>query len=208
MFTSSPRAIRATPPTGRGSPPIPWTAAGNISPQGFVSTALSEPPSGLRTESEAAATDLSVTVNMIGSGTGTVTSDPAGINCLGRARPVSRSASRPAQRKGGGGLGVQHLRRLRLFYFRPVWSVDAHGKDRHGAVRRFRTGAPPNYTLTVTRAGTELDGLEFPGRHQLRRDLQRVLRAGNGRDADRHTRRRLHVLWMERWVVLGDRRLL
>src|SRR6185295_504187 len=44
---------------GSGIPAYTVDGSGNISPQGFISTALSEPSSGLGTESVAAATDLS-----------------------------------------------------------------------------------------------------------------------------------------------------
>jgi PKD repeat protein len=75
---------------GSGIPSYEVDGTGRISPQGFVSTALSQSPIGLRTESEAAALDLGLTVTPTGSGSGTVTSDPAGINC-----PTTCSASFP-----------------------------------------------------------------------------------------------------------------
>ena len=75
---------------GSGIPSYEVDGTGRISPQGFVSTALSKSPVGLGTESEAAALDVGLTVNMTGSGSGTVTSSPAGINC-----PTTCTASFP-----------------------------------------------------------------------------------------------------------------
>ena len=68
---------------GSGIPVYAVDGSGGVSPQGFVSTVLSGLSSGLGTESEAEATDvaLSVSFDPVGTGTGTVTSNPAGINC-------------------------------------------------------------------------------------------------------------------------------
>jgi PKD repeat protein len=76
---------------GSGIPVYSVDGSGGVSPQGFVSVALSAPPSGLGTESIEAATDLDLTVTPSGTGSGTVTSEPAGINC-----PPTCSANFPA----------------------------------------------------------------------------------------------------------------
>ena len=65
---------------GSGIPSYEVDGSGGVSPQGFVSTALSS-PLGLGTESQAAVLDMALTVSLTGSGSGTVTSNPAGINC-------------------------------------------------------------------------------------------------------------------------------
>ncbi|HLN59316.1 MAG TPA: PKD domain-containing protein [Thermoanaerobaculia bacterium] len=66
---------------GSGIPAYEVDGGGGVSPQGFVSAALSAPPSGPGTESAQAALDVALTVTMTGTGSGTVTSDPDGISC-------------------------------------------------------------------------------------------------------------------------------
>ncbi len=75
---------------GSGIPAYEVDGSGRISAQGFVSTALAQSPGGLTTDSEAETLDVSLAVAITGSGSGTVTSDPAGISC-----PAQCSATFP-----------------------------------------------------------------------------------------------------------------
>jgi PKD domain-containing protein/List-Bact-rpt repeat protein len=75
---------------GSGIPAYEVDSSGRISAQGFVSTALSQTPDGATADSVAEALDYGLTVTLTGTGAGTVTSDPAGINC-----PTTCSATFP-----------------------------------------------------------------------------------------------------------------
>jgi PKD repeat protein len=145
---------------GSGIPSYEVDGTGRISPQGFVSAALSGSPIGLGTESQAAALDVALTVSLTGSGTGTVTSSPAGISC-----PTTCSASFPVdtvvQLIGSAGAGST---------FAGITGCDNYllgqctmsMNSSKAVTARFDTSGPAptptpgptNFTLTVSRAGT------------------------------------------------------
>jgi len=126
--------------------------AGNVSPQGFVSAALSSSPGALSTESTAEALDLSITVNLTGTGSGTVTSVPAGISC-----PPTCSASIPAASVTLSGLADAGSRFIGITgcdnYPVGVCTVES---NKTVTARFDTTGQPPpgTFTLSVTKAGT------------------------------------------------------
>ncbi len=68
---------------GSGIPVYVVDGAGNIAPQGFTSVVLARAPGGSQTQSEKETLDPTLTVNLAGTGTGTVTSNPPGISCPG-----------------------------------------------------------------------------------------------------------------------------
>src|ERR1700693_3932859 len=139
---------------GSGLSAYETDGAGNISPQGFISVALSRSRSGLQTESETETLDVTVTVNMTGSGSGTVMSSPAGINC-----PATCSASFPVgtsvQLNGSAAAGST---------FVGFTGCDSNLYGQCGlsmnssktVTARFDGSGPPlaNVTLSVTKTGT------------------------------------------------------
>ncbi len=146
---------------GSGIPSYEVDGTGRISPQGFVSAALSESPIGLGTESQAAALDLGVTVTTTGNGSGTVTSDPAGINC-----PTTCSANFPA---GSSVLLIGAAAPGSTFYgFTSGCDSSIFGQcqvtmsSSKSVTARFDssgptptpTPGPGNFSLTVSKAGT------------------------------------------------------
>ena len=129
--------------------------AGNISPQGFVSTALSRSPGAVQTESEAQALDVTLTVTLAGSGSGTVTSNPAGINC-----PPTCSASFPngtsVQLYGSAAAGSTFVGITGCDSYVVGQCTMSMSSSKTVTAQFDGSGAPPptNFTLSVTRAGT------------------------------------------------------
>ncbi len=145
---------------GSGIPAYEVDGSGEISPQGFVSTAFSRTPSGLGTESETAALDFPLSVSLTGSGSGTVTSDPAGINC-----PATCSANFPT---GASVLLTGAAAPGSTFYGFTGCDSSIFGQcqvsmsSSKSVTARFDssgpaptpTPGPTNFTLTVTKGGT------------------------------------------------------
>jgi PKD repeat protein len=129
--------------------------AGNISPQGFVSKALSRSPGAVQTESEAQALDVTLTVTLAGSGSGTVTSNPAGINC-----PATCSAFFPngtSVHLSGSAAAGSTFAGLTGCDFYPLGHCAMSMDSSKTVTARFDGSGPPpatNFTLSVTKAGT------------------------------------------------------
>jgi hypothetical protein len=129
--------------------------AGNISPQGFVSTAFSRSPGAVQTESEAQALDVTLTVTMTGTGSGTVTSNPAGISC-----PATCSASFPngaSVQLYGSAVPGSSFAGLTGCDFYPVGVCSMSMDSSKTVTARFNGSGPPppgNFTLSVTKAGS------------------------------------------------------
>lgn len=138
---------------GSGLSAFDVDGAGNVSPQGIVSAALTSSPGALSTESTAQELDLSVTVNLTGTGTGTVTSVPAGISC-----PPTCSASVPGssvQLFGTADAGSRFISITGCDNY-PV-GVCTVESNKTVTARFDSTGQPPpggTFTLSVTKAGT------------------------------------------------------
>ncbi len=144
---------------GSGIPAYEVDGSGRVSPQGFVSASLATPPSGAGTESETAATDLSLLVSMTGTGSGTVTSDPAGISCpptcsgnfpAGTSVLLSGTASPGSTFYGFSGCDSSLFGQCQVSMFAGK-SVTARF-DSSGPAPTPTPG-PTNRNLTVTRGG-------------------------------------------------------
>ncbi len=144
---------------GSGLPAYEVDGTGNITPQGFTSVALSKSPRGVQTESETETLDVSLAVNLTGSGSGTITSNPAGISCPATcsfAFPIGSSV----QLFGSAAAGST---------FAGITGCDSYVvgqctmsmNSSKTVTARFDgsgptptpTPAPGNFTLSVTRAG-------------------------------------------------------
>lgn len=145
---------------GSGIPAYEVDGTGNITPQGFTSVALSKSPRGLQTESETETLDVSLAVNLTGNGSGTITSNPAGISCPATCS-FSFPIGSPVQLYGSADAGST---------FAGITGCDSYVigqctmsmNSSKTVTARFNgsgpaptpTPAPGNFTLSVTRAGT------------------------------------------------------
>ena len=148
---------------GSGMPAYQVDGTGNISPQGFTSLVLSKSPGGVQTQSGEQALDSTLTVNLAGTGSGTVTSDPAGINCpttCSFAFPVGTSVLlSPTASAGSTFAGITGCDNY------PVGQCAMTMDASKTVTARFNgssptptpTPTPPppgNFTLSITKAGT------------------------------------------------------
>jgi PKD repeat protein len=147
---------------GSGLPAYEVDGTGNITPQGFTSIALSKSPQGLQTESETETLDVSLAVALTGSGSGIITSDPAGISCpatcsfsfpIGTSVQLTGSAAAGSNFAGITGCDSYVLGQCSMSMFSSR-TVTAQFDSSGPAPTPTPTPAPGNVTLSVTRAGT------------------------------------------------------
>jgi hypothetical protein len=144
---------------GSGIPAYEVDGAGRITPQGFVSTTLSQAPGGLQTNSETETLDVTLTVNLTGSGSGTVTSDPAGISCpatcsfsfpVGTSVQLYGSAAAGSTFAGITGCDFYPLGQCALTM---VSGKTVTAQFDGSGSTPTPTPSPGNFTLSVARAG-------------------------------------------------------
>jgi PKD repeat protein len=139
---------------GSGIPAYKVDGSGGISPQGLISMIPSGSPGAVQSECEAQALDVTLAVTLTGSGSGTVTSSPAGVNC-----PTMCSASFPngtsVQLSSSAAAGSTFVGITGCASY-PVGLCLMSMDSSKTVTARFDGSGPPatNFRLTVTRAGT------------------------------------------------------